>query len=65
MRFDFNPGDVDTPAKARLIFRLMSTLGRRLRKEATLSHELGQTLFRYRWGSDGVHYLQTRDTLLG
>ena len=65
LRIDFNPADIDNPAKARLVFRIMTTLGRRLRKEVILYHEQGETLFRYRWGEDGVRYLVKADTLLG
>lgn len=64
IRFDFNPGEIDTPQKAQVIFRVMSTLGRRLRKEVRLYHEHGEVLFRYRWGSGGIRYLQLRDRLV-
>ena len=58
MRFEFFPEAVKSVAQAVLVFRIMSTLGRRLDKEVILMHpQDGRTLFRYAAGNGDIKYL--------
>lgn len=55
--FQFHPEAVSSPAQATLLFRVMSTLGRRLDREAVMLHpEDGRVLFRYRPDLGEVEY---------
>ncbi len=55
---EFDPSAVDSLARAQVLFRIMSMLGRRLNQAVVLTHPARNTpLFRYRPGGDGVEYL--------
>jgi len=57
MRFQFLPQAIRSERHATLLFRIMSTLGRRLDKEVFLMHpEDTRVLFRYIPGHEGVEY---------
>jgi hypothetical protein len=55
---EFDPAAIDSPARALILFRIMSMLGRRLDQRIVLTHPTRSTpLFHYRPGSAGVEYL--------
>lgn len=55
---EFDPGTVDSPGRALILFRIMSMLGRRLNREVQLTHPArAAPLFRYRPGNGPVEYL--------
>ena len=58
MRFQFLPQSVVSERQATMLFRIMSTLGRRLNREVFLMHPEGtRILFRYVPGQEEVEYL--------
>ncbi len=60
MALVLDPRQIDSEERARILFRLMSTTGRRLRREVVLlrDDDLEQPLFAYRLGS-GLSYFPT------
>jgi hypothetical protein len=55
---EFDPAAVNSPARALILFRIMSMLGRRLNQPVVLTHPARfAPLFRYRPGGEGVEYL--------
>jgi hypothetical protein len=55
---EFNPATVDSAARAVILFRIISILGRRLNQEVVLTHPArAAPLFRYRPGTGGVEYM--------
>ena len=58
MRFQVLPQSIESEVQATLVFRIMSTLGRRLGKAVFMIHPAdGRVLFRYISGQEGVEYL--------
>ena len=58
MRFQFLPQAILSERQATLLFRIMSTLGRRLNREVFLMHPEGtRVLFRYIPGREEVEYV--------
>jgi hypothetical protein len=56
--FELVPDAVTGPAQARLVLRVMASLGRRLGKEVLLLHPQDErALYRYRPGTGGIVYL--------
>lgn len=48
LQFEFAPEAIHSPERAVLLFRIMTTLGRRLKREVLLTHPYhGDVLFRY------------------
>ena len=60
MRFQFLPQAIVSERHATLLFRIMSTLGRRLDREVFLMHPEGtRVLFRYVPGREGIVYMRS------
>lgn len=58
LQFEFAPEAISTPERAVLLFRIMTTLGRRLKREVVLTHPYqGRVLFRYCPESGQLEYL--------
>jgi hypothetical protein len=55
IRLRFDPVQIDTEDRARILFRLMSTVGRLLDRTVVLGPEAGTPVFEYRPGS-GLRY---------
>lgn len=58
IKLDFDPREIDSEAKAKVIFRFMSTVGRTLNRQVILTLENAETqpIFRYEPGA-GIEYL--------
>ena len=58
LKFEFAPEAIHGPARALLLFRIMTTLGRRLKREVLLTHPYqGRVLFRYDPASGELQFL--------
>ena len=64
IKLDFEPNDIDSEPKAKVIFRLMSTTGRTLNKPVILTSENNEhkILFIYEPGK-GIDYISTNKKL--